>query len=548
MAQKIGVTPISSTIYHTCRQRTNDSCRCQEHQAAPGCEAFATLGVPAGTSVKHMMPLHSPNLLATAPPAPPSPPTHRNARRVLRACRTVAIVVGVMFLVLAWTTRSSNPNIVLALRDSVTVRSFLSLLRSPASSLDGERDGRIAVLLLGMGGAGHEGPLLADTILVASITPSGEHPTFISVPRDLLLPLPTGGFEKANAIHAYAEDRRGRGPTELAATLEDALGIRIPYYVRVDFRGFVELIDDIDGVDVDVERTVNDTLYPIAGNETAPWEERYEHLIIPAGQQHFDGALALKYVRSRGASGPEGSDFARARRQQRLLEAVREKIDTRGGLANPRQLAMLLENVREHVATNLALPELLRLTRIVSGVDPQHVTEVVFSDGPDGELEAGRALGAYVLRPRGGSFDSVRQRVRAALTSDGARAVSEQLTVDVWNGTMFTGLASTTAATLDPARYTVRAISNAPSRNVPQTIIYYEHRTTSDEPNDRVARIAHAAQELATQLHATTSTSFPAIGSLTAHPPDILIVLGASAQPQATSLKQHNDPRTDASL
>ncbi|MDO8598623.1 MAG: LCP family protein, partial [bacterium] len=248
------------------------------------------------------------NLLPSDIPTPATSAARgRIARRVLRIFRTTLIVAIVAFAVLSWTTRSSNPNIIRALGESATVRSVLSLLRSPSLALQGEREDRITVLLLGMGGEGHEGPLLTDTILIASVQPSTRHATLISIPRDLLIPTADGTREKVNAINAYAEARRGDGAATLRDALERTLALRIPYYVRVDFRGFVGLIEAIDGIDVDVERTLDDPQYPVTGMENAPWADRFERLVIPAGQQHFTGALALKYVRSRHALGIEGS-------------------------------------------------------------------------------------------------------------------------------------------------------------------------------------------------------------------------------------------------
>ncbi|MDO8599217.1 MAG: LCP family protein, partial [bacterium] len=342
--------------------------------------------------------------------------------------------------------------------------------------------------------------------------------TLISIPRDLLIPTADGTREKVNAINAYAEARRGDGAATLRDALERTLDFRIPYYVRVDFRGFVGLIDAIDGIDVDVERTLDDPQYPITGMESAPWADRFERLVIPAGQQHFTGALALKYVRSRHALGIEGSDFARARRQQRLLLAVRDRAVSWGLLGNPRRLLALLETWRENVRTNLAPPELYRLSSFTAAITGTDVTRVVFSDGPGGQLIASLQNGAYVLQPRDGSFEEIRAMIRTSLqTAPSATAAPAPFSIEIWNGTTVTGLANATATSLRRAGLTVTAIRNAPSRAVERSIIYRNARV----PDDIVTKL----QEL---LRAEASTAFPA--SLTTGPlPDLLVVLGASA-------------------
>ncbi|MDO8622327.1 MAG: LCP family protein, partial [bacterium] len=460
------------------------------------------------------------NLLPTDAAPPGRPPSGGRAfRRIRRTARTVIIVAAVAFAVLAWTTRSSNPNVLVALRESATVRSLLSLLRSPSSVLQGEREDRITALLLGMGGEGHDGPLLTDTILVASIQPSTQEATLISIPRDLLIPLPDGRFEKVNAINAYGEARAGAGATAVREALEHTLGIRIPYYARVDFRGFVGLIDSIGGVTIDVERTLDDPQYPITGQENATWYERFEHLVIPAGRQQFDGNLALKYVRSRHALGVEGSDFARARRQQRLLVAVRDRVLGRGLLANPRGLLALLDTWRDHVRTNLSPPELYRFSHFITAIGGDEVTRVVFSDAPDGELVAGLVGGAYVLRPRDGTFNTIRAIVHQALATGPEAASAAPLTVEIWNGTRVNGLATTTASSLTRDGMVVTAVRNAPSQAIERSIIYRSARV----PDDVVAALRQS-------LRAEVSTAFPAFDRPLNQPlPDLLIVLGASS-------------------
>lgn len=476
----------------------------------------------------------SPNLLGdlvTASPSPRATVAGRGARllrRALRVARTVIIIAAVAFLVLAWTTRSSNPNVLAALRDSATVRSLLSLLRSPSSILQGEAEDHITILLLGMGGEGHEGPLLTDTILVASIQPSTKHATLVSIPRDLLIPLPNGGFEKVNAINAYAERDDGAGATAVRDALAQVLDLRIPYHVRVDFRGFAGLIDAVGGITMDVERTIDDPQYPIPGQESAPWTERFERLVIPAGRQHMDGALALKYVRSRHAIGVEGSDFARVRRQQRLLVAVRDRVLGRGFLANPRSLLALLDTWRTHVATNLSPPELLRLSTFVPIITGEDATRVVLTDAPDGELVATRWGGAYVLRPRDGTFEQIRAIVRSALAAEkgpGPHADGTPLAVEIWNGTNVAGLAAETAASLTRDGFSVTAVRNAPTRTVDRTIIYYQRR--SEVRGQRSERIEAEAERLRAMLRADVTTAFPSV--ISDPLPDLLIVLGSSS-------------------
>lgn len=446
-------------------------------------------------------------------------PFLRRARRVLR---TAIIVLAVAFLVLSWTTRSSNPNVFLAIRDSTAVRSVLTLLRNPNLELIGQREDRVNILLLGIGGEGHEGPLLTDTIILASIRPSTRSAAFISIPRDLAIPLPDGTIQKVNAINAFAEARQhGSGGHAIRVALEDVLGVPIPYHLRVDFAGFSGLIDELGGIALDVERLLDDPSYPIPGREDAhPYESRFEHLVIRPGIQHFDGATALKYVRSRRALGLEGSDFARARRQQRVLLAVRDRALARDVLTNPRRALALLDAWRQHVDTNLTPPEFYALSRLAPDITGSAIAHVVFTDAPGGELVARSVNGTYVLEPRDGSFDRIQSAVASALdTSATAPApAAPQLSVEIWNGTTVTGLAARTAELIANEQLTITAIRNAPVRNVRRSVIY--HR--SSVPPAIVARLQRI-------LDADVSTVFPAFDTVVQPTADFLIIVGASS-------------------
>lgn len=461
-----------------------------------------------------------PNLVVSNPP-PAAGSGRRIVRRVVRAVTAVAISGVVLLLVLAWTTRSSNPNIVRAVRESAAIRSVLTLLRSPRATLAGEREDRIDVLLLGMGGPGHEGPLLTDTIILATIQPSTRRVVLTSIPRDLLIPLPDGRFVKANAVYALAEaNEAGSGGAMTRATMHAMVGRPIAYHVRIDFSGFAGLIDALGGIDLDVERTIDDPQYPIAGRESAPWSERFERLVIPAGRQHVDGALALKYVRSRHALGREGSDFARAARQQRLLLALRDRIRTAGALTNPRNLLALASAWRMHLDTNLSPPELGRLATIADHGDLS-TTRVVLTDGPDDLLVARLRGGAYVLEPKEGTYDGIRDRIDRAIRDvrEASDASVRAITVQVWNATTIPGLAARTAELLRSDGFTITAIRNAPIRDLDRTVVY--HRPTA--PPERVDRVR-------TLLQADTSTAFPAFVDPDQTETDLLILLGATTE------------------
>src|SRR5207244_10638311 len=111
------------------------------------------------------------------------------------------------------------------------------------TQLKGEGNGRVNILLLGVGGAGHDGPNLSDTIMVVSIDPKTKDVAMLSIPRDLYVKIPGHGYGKINAANVYG------GPTLAARTVANVIGVPIHYYAVIDFSGFKQAVDSVGGGD-----------------------------------------------------------------------------------------------------------------------------------------------------------------------------------------------------------------------------------------------------------------------------------------------------------
>ncbi len=281
-----------------------------------------------------------------------------------------------------------------------------NLISSGDKKLQGEEADRVNILLIGGGGKNHEGGTLADTIILLSYKPSTKQVALMSIPRDLRVKTDQYGYSKINAITAYAEkDKSGSGGEALSRELETLFDTSIPYYVTIDFDGFEKLINEFGGVDVCVDNDLIDYQYPIRGRENAwPIESRFEKLVIKKGCQHMDGKTALKYARSRHAMGLEGSDFARSARQQKIISAMKEKVISANTFINPKKINSLLTAYNENVTTNLQMWELLRLANIGKDVDSSTIINESLTNAADGLLYSNMIDGAYVLLPKGGNF------------------------------------------------------------------------------------------------------------------------------------------------
>lgn len=203
-------------------------------------------------------------------------------------------------------------------------------------------ENRTNVLILGKGGANHETPDLTDTIIFASISHSDPSITLVSLPRDIWIPELRA---KLNSAYYWGNQKQEKGGLILAkSTVEEIVGKPVHYGVVIDFSGFTKIIDVLGGVEVDVERAFTDKKYPIPGKENDDCHGdpeylcRYETISFRKGKQAMDGETALKFARSRNAEGDEGTDFARAARQQKILNAIREKFLSSKILFSPKKM------------------------------------------------------------------------------------------------------------------------------------------------------------------------------------------------------------------
>lgn len=369
------------------------------------------------------------------------------------------------------------------------------LVGSPDRKLVGEAEDRINVLLIGMGGAGHEGPMLTDTIMIASIRPSDGAIALLSIPRDLLVPVEGQGWRKINSVNAFAElEDPGNGGDLVRTTMEGLLGIDIAYYVRIDFEGFREVIDAVGGVDVHVDRTFTDSTYPTYtfGIQSVSFQE---------GWQHLNGEKALQFARSRHGNNGEGSDFARAKRQQKVISALKEKLTAAKTYRNPVTITSTLSALQSNITTNLHIGEMLRLASMGQDAQLSSIRHSVLDNGVDGVLVDSVVNGGYVLLPRNNDWTLLRDAVmnvyqdaeidpneRLAASSDTAMP-EEAPTVEIQNGNGTGGVAREMAQLLQSLGFEVVKIGNADSFDYDKTIVF---DLTDGEKSDPFERLTNA--------------------------------------------------------
>lgn len=397
----------------------------------------------------------------------------------------VALAIGGVFFSykIAATTIEESPE-----SGQISIFStFRKLVTSDDKDLIGEDDDRINFLLLGHGGAGHDGPELTDTIIFASFRPSTNEIGMLSIPRDLVVPIPGYGYRKINHVNAYGEmAEEGTGPDVAAEQIGELLDQEIHYTVKVDFDGFEDLIEAIGGVDVYVENSFTDYSYP------AP-NDLYQTIAFEEGWQEMDGESALQYSRSRKGTNGEGTDFARAKRQQILLLAVKDKMLSPSVILNPGKLNKIVNTFQENVHTNLSFWEIMKLSKFAPDIDTSNISHYVLDASPSSPLYASNINGAYVLLPKVDDWSEIRDISENIFTQSTFNTIAQEdepittvgaVTVEIQNGTSVSGLAFRTSQLLATSGIEVVKIGNADSKGYDKTIIY---DLTEGEKDDELA-------------------------------------------------------------
>lgn len=280
------------------------------------------------------------------------------------------------------------------------------------------------VLILGIGGGTHDGPNLTDTIILANFNQKNNTVSMVSLPRDLWAPSQNA---KINAAYAFGQEKGDLGIKQAQEAVEEVTGQKIAYTVVIDFQAFTDLVDHVGGVTIDVENDFQDFEYPITGKEadtcgfegeefekraTASAEEqlqafpcRYKTLSYQSGKQEMDGQTALEYVRSRHGTNGEGSDFARSKRQQQVIAALRDKVFSLGIILNPVKVYGTYDIVKSNVNTDVPQDKYDDFIKLAKKMEGAKTRSTVIDAGQDNSLLTSPISfeqygGQWVLIPR----------------------------------------------------------------------------------------------------------------------------------------------------
>lgn len=353
---------------------------------------------------------------AVPPPTPHARSPHRatTKRPLLKTIGALAFVIfllGIVWTVfIGWKSftvsrsihleQTANPSFLAEFTSFA--HSFLEEERKP---LTGETSGRVNILLLGRAGESYPGRNLTDTIMLVSLDTKNKKVGLLSLPRDLYAPvLETGFSTKLNSLYQYGISR-GEDERYIRSAVEHITGQDIHYFLSLDFDGFEKVVDALGGISVDVVKDFYDPRYP--GKNYS-----YETFEIKKGWQVLDGKTALKYVRERHDD-PKG-DFGRAKRQQQVLQAIKDKAFSAGTLFNFFTVNNLMDALGESVRTDIGADDIRGFLALSRTIDTKNITPIVIDAWKKESLlrvdhvQVG-PVRAFILVPRVGNWNEIRE-------------------------------------------------------------------------------------------------------------------------------------------
>lgn len=260
---------------------------------------------------------------------------------------------------------------------------------------------RLDILLLGIRGDDDpvNGGLLTDTIMLVSLDTRTGRASMISVPRDLTVRITDTQTGKINAAYAHY------GISGTKKLFSRILGTGVDNVVVVDFDAFKSIVDALGGVTITLDK-------PFEESQQWAGSDGEEFIFkLPAGENTLNGDQALYYVRSRYST----SDFDRARRQQQILVAMKNRVEELDLGSNPRQALELVQAVRSHITTDLDIFDLGTIRELFANAGTlsamrryQLTTENLLYETTVG--------GVYELLPRGDTLAYLQKFVQTVLS------------------------------------------------------------------------------------------------------------------------------------
>lgn len=389
-------------------------------------------------------------------------------RFFLKFIFAIIAVISVFVFVFSYEIFSTSQKIFSQENNSASmIKQFGEMIFSPSDKLDGEQYGKVNILLLGIGGKGHSGGELTDTIIIASIKPQSQEAALLSIPRDLYVQISqTNINSKINAVKTVGDKNKEKNGMELLTkTVEEVSGLDINYYVQLDFDGFMEIIDDLGGIDIELENDINDPTYP-------NFSRGYDPFYISKGWHHLNGATALKVARSRHST---MGDFDRIKRQQIIIKAVKQKLYERYSKLDVLSFKNIFLDLGNHLKTNIEPKEMPRFYKIIKEIKNHKITAATIDTRE--YLNRTYVGMGYTLQPKTGDYEEIKrfsENIFDIEISDQRKELikKEGAGIEIRNGTGSLDLANRVAQDLEKLEYRIINSTNINPPEFSAVLIY----------------------------------------------------------------------------
>lgn len=323
---------------------------------------------------------------------------------------------------------------------------------------------------------------LTDSIMIISVDQENKNAVMMSVPRDLWVKYGQacmGGYEgKINAVYECGSDsgtNEKAGAKVLMDLVGESFGLDIQYYAHVNYTVVRDTVNAVGGITVEIDSS--DPRGILDRNFDWACKFRCYYVKWPNGPAHMNGDQALALARARNAAGGYGlggGNFDREQYQQKIIMALKDKAASAGTLANPVAVSGILDALGNNVRTNFSAGEVKTLIKLAGDIPTASIKRVSLVQEGRAVLTTGNAGGQSIVRPVAGLYDfnDVQQFVRSKFNVKSVS--SDDVSVEVLNGSDYKGLAGKKAAELEAAGFSDISTADTPSKAAYGSFVWYD--------------------------------------------------------------------------
>ncbi|HET7630548.1 MAG TPA: LCP family protein, partial [Candidatus Saccharimonadales bacterium] len=347
--------------------------------------------------------------------------------------------------------------------------------------------GRSNILVFGtsIDDPGHSGALLTDSIMILSVDQKAKNAVMFSVPRDLWVDYGQAcdnGYQgKINAVYQcfsnMGKDHKA-GAQALRQKVGKVFGIDVQYSVAVDYTAVKDLVNAVGGVDITIDSPDPRGILDRNFDKKCPNGPYTCYFVkYPNGPAHLDGIHALYLARARNDKGGYGlprGNFDREDNQRKILNALRQKMESAGTLANPIKVTKLIDALGNNIRTNITSGEIKTLINLAGEIKDNNIKNVSLVDPNHPVMTTGRYGAQSIVKPSAGLYDFSQVQSYIRQQFNFSPLAEENASIEVLNGGAASGAAGRRADQLTEAGFVNITTSDTPTKSSYQSLQWYD--------------------------------------------------------------------------